>query len=494
MYETTSEKKPIARGRRPSLVELLPSRQKVVPARRAVIRLLSIVLALAGLAAGCSGVDRSGERTASTPKQRVRKGRKVLVTVIDGDTHRRVRAARVQVGSRAGRADRRGVAGVRLAHRAALPVTVSARGYSTRTLRIQFRRTPQASVRIYRPTLQWPLYGANPARTQAQTQIRLRPPFRVIWSRGIGSLIEFPAVVSDGLAYISNFHGTVRAISMRTGKGVWRYDTPHGKMAASPAVVGDELVVHGMDGRVWVLDRWSGRLRWRYDIGSAIESSPLVRDGVDYFGAWNGRVYALDLRRRRLRWSFASGAKITSSAAFAGATLYIGDYGGRVRAVSPRTGHVRWTRSVNGRVYGTPAVSAGRVFVPSSSGDSLTAFSTSGRYLWSRGTGSYVYSSPAVWAGRVFFGSYDGRFYSLSARTGATLWSVATGGPVSGAAVVVDGVAYVGSFAHRILGVGARSGRILFRFPHGHYVPVSGNGHILLLHGYSRLYAVEPRR
>ena len=38
-----------------------------------------------------------------------------------------------------------------------------------------------------------------------------------------------------------------------------------------------------------------------------------------------------------------------------------------------------------------------------------------------------------------------------------------------------------------------RSGRVLFRFPHGQYVPVSGNGGRLLLHGYSHIWAVEPR-
>jgi hypothetical protein len=53
-------------------------------------------------------------------------------------------------------------------------------------------------------------------------------------------------------------------------------------------------------------------------------------------------------------------------------------------------------------------------------------------------------------------------------------------------------VVYAGSFAHRIVGADARSGRVLFRFPHGEYVPVSGSGGRLLLHGYSRIYAVEP--
>ena len=66
------------------------------------------------------------------------------------------------------------------------------------------------------------------------------------------------------------------------------------------------------------------------------------------------------------------------------------------------------------------------------------------------------------------------------------------GGRVSGSPVVVGGVVYAGSFAHRILGVDARNGRVLFRFPHGEYVPVSGNRGRLLLHGWSSLWAVEP--
>jgi outer membrane protein assembly factor BamB len=416
-----------------------------------------------------------------------------VVTIVNGDTDRRIRGARVTLWNRRRVTDVRGVAEIRVPWRRPLHVAVSARGFTYRRVYESFRDSRKVTVRIYRPQLQWPLYGATPSRDQSQGHIDLRPPFRTVWTRSMGALIEFPAVVWGGNAYIGNARATIRAVSMRFGTVLWRHDTPHGKMASSPAVWGRLLVYHGMEGNVWVLDRASGRVRWHYWVGSPIESSPVVRHGVDYFGAWNGRVYALDLRRHRLRWSRYLGAKITSSASLAGSRLFIGDYGGRIWALSQRTGATRWVRSVNGRVYGTPAVAHRRVFVPSSTGGSLTAFTTTGRYLWRIGTGSYVYSSPAVWGGRVFFGSYNGVFYAAAARNGRILWEHGLGGSISGAAVVVDGVAYAGSFAHRILGVDARSGRVLVRFPHGHYVPVSGNGKRLLFHGYSRLYAVEPR-
>jgi outer membrane protein assembly factor BamB len=419
---------------------------------------------------------------------------KLVVTVVDGDRGSTVGRASVRLWGVRTRTNARGIAEVIVPRRRTLDVTVAARGFETRTVPVDFEARRKRQVRIYRPELQWPMYGATPQRSQAQQHIRLRPPFRTVWSRGMGTLIEFPAVVDDGAAYIGNAQATIRAVSMRSGRVLWRHDTPHGKMASSPAIDGDRLVYHTMDGHVYVLDRDSGRLRWSYYVGSPIESSPIVRGTLDWFGAWNGHVYALDLRTRRLRWERSLGAKITSSAAISRGRLFIGDYAGRLWALSPRTGSTRWVGSVNGRIYGTPAVAGGRVFVPSSTGGSLTAFSQTGRRLWRVNTGSYVYSSPASANGRVFFGSYNGLLYAVSARRGRILWTVGTGGPISGAAVVVDGIAYAGSFAHRIVGVDVRSGRVAIRFGHGHYVPVSGNGQRLLFHGYSRLYAVEPRR
>lgn len=458
-------------------------------------------MCVTALAAACGGPAKHAVAPAPPPKPKPRpkphaalhRRAKLVVTVVDGDTWALVRGARVTLWHRTKRTAHNGIAVIRVPWREPLHVRVSAPGFQARTVYEDFVAYRKVMIRIYRPELQWPLYGATPTRTQAQVHIPLRPPFKSVWSIPLGGLLEFPAVVDSGVAYIGNFYGVVRAISMNQGTVIWRHDTPHGSMASSPTVFGSELVYHGMDGNVWVLDRATGRTLWHYSVGSPIESSPLVQHGVDYFGAWDGRLYALDLSTHGLRWSRELGAKITSSASIAGNTLFIGDYAGRLWALSPENGRTRWVASVNGRIYGTPSVANGRVFVPSSDGRSMTAFTTRGRYLWRIQLGSYVYSSPAVWGGRVFFGGYNGVFYAASAASGRILWEVGTGGPISGAAVVVDGVAYAGSFAHRIVGVDARTGRVLVWFKHGQYVPVSGDGMYLLFHGYSTLYAVASR-
>jgi outer membrane protein assembly factor BamB len=447
------------------------------------------------LVAGCGGgmVHHAAAPTHHLRHLATLRPAKLIVTVIDGNRNTRVRGATVQLWHRAAQTNGKGEVVIRVPDRKDMFVSVGAHGYGGRTVFEPFARFRRITVRIYRPNLQWPMYGATPSRAQAQVHIHLRPPFKTLWYVPLGGLVEFPAVVDNGVAYVGNRNGTVYAVTMRQGHVLWRHRT-NATMASSLAVYGTELVHHSMRGRVSLLDRATGDVRWSYDIGSSIESSPIVRHNVDYFGTWDGRVIALDLRTHRVLWTRHLGAKITSSASIVGNTLYIGDYAGRIWALRAGTGATRWSASVNGRVYGTPAVSGGRVFVPSSTGGSLTAFSTGGRYLWRLNTGSYVYSSPAVWSGRVFFGSYNGVFYGVSAASGRILWRVGAGGAISGAAVVVDGVAYAGSFAGRIVGVGAKSGRVVLNFHHGHYVPVSGDGMHLLLHGYSSLYAVEPVR
>jgi outer membrane protein assembly factor BamB len=421
------------------------------------------------------------------------KSANLVVTILDGDKLARVPGAHVRLAGKNGRTDRHGVT-VIVAPRRRFLVSVSKRGYTPLSVRLDFKTRRKQTIRIYQPDLQWPLYGATEARTQAPTSIHLRPPFRVVWSRGLERLIEFPAVVSDGVAYIGNAGSAIHAISMRSGKFVWVHRTPGTpRMASSPAVFGDEVVYHTMSGWVYVLSRSNGKLLWSWDAGSAIESSPIVVDGIDYFGDAAGEMYALDLQAHKLRWSRDLGAKITSSAAISGGRLFIGDYDGRLWALSPASGATRWVGRVNGKIYGTPAVAGGKVFVPSVA-YSFWAFSTSGRSLWHVTTGAYVYASGAVADGVVCFGSYNGEFYGVSAGSGRVLWRIPTGGAISGAAVIVDGIAYVGSFSHRIFGVNLHTGHLVFTFPHGQYVPVSGNGMRLLLNGFSRVYAVEPRR
>lgn len=418
------------------------------------------------------------------------------VRVLDGDTKRPVKGALVHVGRFRGRAEAGGVAEFELRRYRRFAVRVAARGYIARRVDVRFRsRDARADIRIWKRATQWPIYGATPARTQAHPAIDLRPPFRVVWHRWIGSLLEFPAVVWEGVAYVNTFRGDSVAVSMENGRILWRRKV--GTTFASSAAVEPErrelVVTTKVPGAATILDMRTGKIKWRYPTGRA-EPSPVIANRTAYFGDEDGRVYALDLRRRRARWVYSGGVKVTASPALVRGRLYFGDYSGRVTALSARTGRRIWTGSAGSRVYGTAAVAGGRVFVPSVFSGLSALSARTGALLWRIPSGAYTYASPAYYRGRVYFGTYAGIVYCVDARSGRILWSRSVGSPVSGAIVIVAGTVYAASFDHRINAWHWRSGRRRWSIDRGEYVPISGNGARLLIHGRSSLTAVVPKR
>src|SRR5215207_7449098 len=126
-----------------------------------------VTTAVVALAAACAAlahavVDPGGVPRLLEPENRTTNA---LVTVVDGDTHERIRGARVVIGRRADYANRRGLAAVRLKRPAALEVRVSKPGYGTRTVRMPLGRKQRVTVRIYRGALQWTMFGGDARRS-----------------------------------------------------------------------------------------------------------------------------------------------------------------------------------------------------------------------------------------------------------------------------------------------------------------------------------------
>ncbi len=175
-------------------------------------RLIAAGVALLGLATACAGESEQTAPTPQTPPPHTTSAEppqgkplpppppkaqatKVLVTVVDGDTHRRVKGARVVIGKRAGYADARGLAKVKIKRRAALPVRVSKPGYAMRVVRMPFKepaagddpslpqRAPVDDVRREPPPNADPHRHQAPAAVQGRLVTRCRGADRVSGGR-----------------------------------------------------------------------------------------------------------------------------------------------------------------------------------------------------------------------------------------------------------------------------------------------------------------------
>ena len=317
---------------------------------------------------------------------------------------------------------------------------------------------------------------------------------------------------------MAQLQGRFVALDAATGRIAWARRFPGRCAAASPAVwhgvVYEPYIPapcdYGPRNRpsfLVAMNARTGRILWRYWAGSS-ESSPLLVNGIVYFGAWDRNVYALDVRTRALRWRFTTDAEIDSSPAYAGGTIYIGTNGGRVYALDARTGHQRWVFG-DGReyFYATPTLAYGRVYIGNTDGTLYALGARTGDVLWVQRVGTYVYTSAAAWGGMVYVGSYDGSFNAYDAATGGLRWHFDAPAAVHGAPVVMDGLvyfstcAYCGSRGSRYAKRGprntyaldARTGRLVWTAPGvGTYSPIVADGRRVYLLGRAQVFGLRP--
>jgi outer membrane protein assembly factor BamB len=364
---------------------------------------------------------------------------------------------------------------------------------------------PQKPPKPKAKTVNWPIFGLNPARTRYLPAKGVKPPFRKLWRYTERPLLEYPPIYVGGKLYAVNNNGTAFALDADTGKLLWERSI--GRLnASSPAYYRHRLyIVNLVPGHVVKLDAKTGKIIWKHSLPGRAESSPVVIDRTVYFGCEDGELFALSTISGNVRWATTLGGPIKSAPAYYGGTLYVGDYGGYMNAVDAKTGRIKWQSSslgqgfgTSGQFYSTPAVAFGRVYAGNND-DRVYSFDLEdGTLAWSYSTGGYAYSGPTVANTRhspptVYIGSFDGNVYALDAKDGSVRWSRSAGGQVVGSLSAVGDIVYVAEFTNDATnGFMMRSGRRVFHYGRGTYTPVISDGHRIYLTGYSSITALQP--
>jgi outer membrane protein assembly factor BamB len=354
-------------------------------------------------------------------------------------------------------------------------------------------------------TVNWPIFGLDPARTRYLPAKGVKPPFRKLWRFTDRPLLEFPPVYAGGKLYFVNNSGYAFALDADTGKVLW--ERRIGRLnASSPAYHRHRLyIVNLVPGHIIKLDAKTGKTIWKRSLPSRAESSPLVIGRTVYFGCEDGGLYALSTISGNVRWATSLGGPVKSAPAYYRDTLYVGDYGGYMNAVDADSGELRWQSGslgpgfgASGAFYSTPAVAFGRVYAGNNDSRVYSFDRKDGTLAWSYSTGGYAYSGPTVANTRhspptVYIGSFDGNVYALDAKDGGLRWSRSAGGQVIGSLSAIGNIVYAAEFTgNSTSGFMMRSGRRVFHYNRGTYSPVISDGRRIYLTGYSSITALQP--
>ena len=295
----------------------------------------------------------------------------------------------------------------------------------------------------------------------------------------------------------------------------WRYKLDGNVIWPSIAIGAEGSVVYltSKSGALYAINTASGNLRWRYQAGSAIESSPVIDDaGVVYFGSYDGKVYGVSAEGN-LAFRFATGGRVQSTPAIGSdRVLYVGSDDNKLYAVPLPTYSdsnvvhqpaALWSHRTLGDIASSPLVGDQVVIIDSYS-NALTALHSSSHGLlasspWPRfrgnnqGESSYdptfageilcsaqtlgvIPSSPALSpdGSQVAVGSYDNSLYVYDVPSGEQLWSYDTGSVImSSPSYSRDGqVVYVANYTGTLFALtapsaGSSNGVLLWQYQMG---------------------------
>lgn len=131
------------------------------------------------------------------------------------------------------------------------------------------------------------------------------------WEFGKDSLPNASSTITDGILYSADSFGTIYAVSIKTGKKVWSFDsntkTNLHQLPTSPPVATNHTVYFAnVGGMFFALDAKTGNKIWQVDMKDFQGGDSLQKPAFDnkniYFSD-KDTVYALDLQTGTIRWN-----------------------------------------------------------------------------------------------------------------------------------------------------------------------------------------------
>ena len=217
----------------------------------------------------------------------------------------------------------------------------------------------------------------------------------------------------------------------------WKYDL--GKcIDSSPLFVkhsqGDMFVFVGSHSHKFAcLHASSGVESWCCMLGDRVESSPAVSlDGCFvYVGCYDYHLYCLRVKDGSVAWKYRTEGEVKSSPVVDQETgcVMFGSHDKHLHCVS-MDGNAKWVLQVsNGSIFSSPCIGGGLVIAATLDGVVCGVDKTNGHIKWRVTLNKPVFSSPTIYSEGVVFGTVEGLVLSYS-LTGTPLWEFKARGSI----------------------------------------------------------------
>jgi outer membrane protein assembly factor BamB len=216
---------------------------------------------------------------------------------------------------------------------------------------------------------------------------------------------------------------------------VWTAHT--GRRFTSPVIAdGDVLYAGGVDRKVYAIDLSSGATRWSSRL-SGIVAGGVLASGDTLFAATSrpdGKVFALERDTGKRIWRTSTGA-IGAPLALVRGVLVAATQRGMVLGINPRTGEIAWRQRL-GTSRVAPAAAGDDALVVATVDSLFRLLVTDGRVTHRLPSPGTVMSPWLSLAGGLVAGTTDSLVFSIRPEDLSRQWSARVDAPVLGGPAV----------------------------------------------------------
>lgn len=255
------------------------------------------------------------------------------------------------------------------------------------------------------------------------------------------SFYAAPAVAEDGVIYAGGYDGSVHALDADTGAPLpeWQPSPLQGRVIGSPAIAGDLVLVPSDGGKLYALERGSGRLVWAFDAGGPLWSAPRVDGDTVFVASLAHRVFGVNLANGQKVWETDLGFAIADTPTLQNGSLLVGTLGDSLVALDTRNGQEAWRAPTAGWQWGSPAIGDSTAYFGDVTGSVYALDLSTGQQVWVDPAGGAITSSPVIAEGLLIVAFQDDRVAAYDLEKGTVAWQATTAGPIQADPVVAGG-------------------------------------------------------
>ena len=259
----------------------------------------------------------------------------------------------------------------------------------------------------------------------------------VRWNVDIGDAgqsVLSPAVTREAV-FAGNAKGKLYRLDRNTGKQVWRIDS--GFEISGGVGAGEGLVlVGGEKGELAAYDEDSGKLQWQVKVSSDVLSAPKIADGIVVVRTGNQRITGLSAKDGSRLWLYERATPTLIVRSHAGIVIsnslvYAGFAAGKLAAINLKNGVVVWESSVSqprgnteleriSDITSLPVVDDAQVCAVAFQGRLACFDAVQGGALWTRDVSSD--KGLALSGKTLYVTDTDSNVLALDKSSGASLW------------------------------------------------------------------------